>query len=409
MKKFLLPLATASILFSTSCKKEVEPQPPTPPKQLEVVWKTRTVPEFNGNTTNSLTPFLYGNEVVFSSWFNKKRGVGDRVIFLDTANGKLNRSWGDLSSTGYSEESVVHWGDYLLFGDQRRVECLNLLTGSTAWKGSVASTWTTIYVHNGFAYRGFPYDYQNGEYNSCRLKRTPVDANAWQTVYDFTRTDNFHPGFVGCGFGNLPNGDEVVVWKNWSFTASNSNRVDIFAYNLTADSLMWRNTDFRKYGSVSALKVVGDAVYGSLSQNMFAVDLASGKTLWQQDFSGQKLSLPISDPLFHVQGSYVIVKGPSDELIYVRKNYGTIWKVVYNVPQISEGYSYFENKLFGIGGSISIIDIATGVNLLKGYDQSNVTTHSWHHANSRITIDPIRRVFYCHDGVYAYCIKIPDL
>jgi hypothetical protein len=64
-----------------------------------------------------------------------------------------------------------------------------------------------------------------------------------------------------------------------------------------------------------------------------------------------------------------------------------ILKAIFTVPELG----------------ISIINIASGENLLADYDQSMF--ESW---NSGITIDPDRRVFYCHDGEYAYCIKIPD-
>jgi hypothetical protein len=282
-----------------------------------------------------------------------------------------------------------------------------MVTGNTQWSGNVSDERPYIYANNGYIYRGFPYGYENGQYNSSRLKRTLAGSNAWETVYDFTRTDNYRPGFIGCGFGTLPNGNEVVVWKNWSVTPGNSNRTDIFAYNLTADSLMWRNTDFNVPANVLPLKVVNGVVYGLIHASAIAIDLVSGITLWEQDFSGQNTSLPnqfYGQSDFYIQSSYVYVKGPSDEFFILRKNNGTVWKIVQDIPSIDDKYTYFEGKLWGAGDGISAIDLSTGEDLLKDYKQ--IHDNSW---RSSITIDPLRRVMYCHDGVYAYCIKIPDL
>jgi hypothetical protein len=98
---------------------------------------------------------------------------------------------------------------------------------------------------------------------------------------------------------------------------------------------------------------------------------------------------------------YIICQ--THDFFVLRKNNGTIWKAQ-QAPSIYDKYTYFEGKLWGAGDGISAIDLATGEDLLKGYQQ--IHNDNWY---SAITIDPLRRVMYCHDGVYAYCIKIPDL
>jgi glucose dehydrogenase len=170
---------------------------------------------------------------------------------------------------------------------------------------------------------------------------------------------------------------------------------------------MWRNTDFNVPANVLPLKVVNGVVYGLIHASAIAIDLVSGITLWEQDFSGQNTSLPnqfYGQSDFYIQSSYVYVKGPSDEFFILRKNNGTVWKIVQDIPSIDDKYTYFEGKLWGAGDGISAIDLSTGEDLLKDYQQ--IHDDSW---RSSITIDPLRRVMYCHDGVYAYCIKIPEL
>jgi hypothetical protein len=382
--KMIVSFSTLLVLLAC-CKEPATPKPPIPPKQLVVLWKTPIIPQNATSGTLGMTPVLFGSEVIFNSEYGLD-GTGETVLFFDTADGSLNRTWKGLSGSIYTRETVAHSGNYLLFGEQTSVDCLNMVTGNTQWSGNVSDERPYIYANNGYIYRGFPYDYQNGQYNSCRLKRTPAGSNSWQTVYDFTRTDNYRPGFIGCGFGTLPNGDEVVVWKNWSLTPSNSERTDIFAYNLTADSLMWRNTDFKEGASVEPLKVVNGVVYGLLITRAIAVDLISGATLWQQDFSDQQTTFPLNfltSSDFYIQGSYVYVKGQSDELFVLRKNNGTIWKVIQDSPGIYSKYTYFEGKLFAARDGIGAVDLNTGEDLLKGYEQPSSRLFY-----SDITIDP---------------------
>jgi hypothetical protein len=394
--------------LALACCKEPTPTPPPPAtKKLEVVWKTLLVPNENSTfRTIAMTPILYGDEVIFNTEYTIN-GNPAPVLFLDTANGQIKRTWSGLSGGPYNRNIVAHEGDYLLFGELTTVDCLNLNTAATAWSSNVPLLFPDLYVSNGYVYRGFPFNPIGNQYNSCALMRTSVSTLAWDTVYSFTTTDDYKPSFTGYGSGILPNGDEVVVWKSWSRKLNTQqHRADIFAYNLTADSLMWRNTDLKDDANTIPLKVENSIVYGLIKREAIAIDLATGSTIWRQDFSDQNPTFPLFFAIddFYISMNHMIIKGPSDELFYLAKTTGKVVKTVQDMPTNYDRYAYFEGKLFGAGTEISIIDIASGENLLKDYDHSEF--ESW---NSGITIDPDRRVFYCHDGEYAYCIKIPDL
>jgi hypothetical protein len=113
--------------------------------------------------------------------------------------------------------------------------------------------------------------------------RTAVSSLAWDTVYSFTATDDYKPSFTGYGSGTLANGDEVVVWKSWSTKINTTEeRADVFAYNLTADSLMWRVSGFMEGAMTVPLQVQDGVVYGTLEHSAIAIDLATGNMLWQQ-------------------------------------------------------------------------------------------------------------------------------
>jgi hypothetical protein len=395
----------ASVLLA--CCKDQNPVPPrtAEPKQLEVVWKTLLVPTENSTVgTLAMNPILYGGEVLFNSDYTLN-GVHAPVLFLDTADGSVKRTWSGLSGDAYTSSTVVETNGYLVFGELTKVDCLNMASATTQWKSTVPLLFPRLMAKNGYVYRGFPFNPIGNQYNSCALMRTAVSSLAWDTVYSFTATDDYKPSFTGYGSGTLANGDEVVVWKSWSRKLNTQqHRAEIFAYNLTADSLMWRNSEFLDHANTIPLQVENGVVHGLIRTSAFAIDLATGNTLWRRDFNSINGDVQFAALPFHLDGNYMLVQSQNvDKLYYLNKITGKLIREI-DVPYRYDRFAYFEGKLFGAGIGLGIIDIASGENLADKYDQS-VFRRWW----SGITIDPDRRVFYCHDGEYAYCIKIPDL
>jgi hypothetical protein len=392
-------------LMLACCKEPTNTTPPPARKQLEVKWKTLLVPSANSTLrTIAMTPILYNGEVIFNSEYTLN-GIEAPVVFLDTADGTIRRTWNDHSGGPYNRNTVAFSGIHLIFGEQRKVDCLNLLSASTAWKSSVNISYPMLHEHKGYLYRAIEFNPIGNQYNSSALMRTAVSSLDWNTVYSFTTTDDYKPSFTGYGSGTLANGDEVVVWKNWSTKINTTEeRADVFAYNLTADSLMWRVSGFMEGAMTVPLQVQDGVVYGTLEHSAIAIDLATGNMLWQRDLKAVNSLILFAVLPFHLDGNFMLVQSRSvNTLFYINKNTGSIARQV-DVPSRYDRFAYFEGNLYGAGSKISIINIASGENLLADYDQSMF--ESW---NSGITIDPDRRVFYCHDGEYAYCIKIPDL
>jgi hypothetical protein len=401
----MIILTILTTLLVSCCREPVSPPPPTAAPQLEVIWKTLLVPEENTTfRTIAMTPVLYNDAIIFNTDYTIN-GIEAPVLFLDTADGSIKQTWNDLQGDSYNHETVVKSGNYLAFGDLTTVDCLNLQNATTAWKSSVALQYPFLHAANDYLCRGFPSDPTGNLYNTATIRRTPVDILNWQNVYSFTTTDDYKPSFTGYGSGTLANGDEVVVWKNWSTKINTTEeRADVFAYNLTADSLMWRVSGFMEGAMTVPLQVQDGVVYGTLEHSAIAIDLATGNMLWQLDLKAVNSLILFAVLPFHLDGNFMLVQSRSvNTLFYINKNTGSIARQV-DVPSRYDRFAYFEGNLYGAGSKISIINIASGENLLADYDQSMF--ESW---NSGITIDPDRRVFYCHDGEYAYCIKIPDL
>lgn len=394
------------LLTALACCEEPPQPPPTGPKKLEVVWRTPIVPDPELNHTIAMNPVLYDSVVVFNSEFTLN-GYEAPVMFMDTADGTILDYWSDYSDGpfAYSAESMAFENEFLFLCGQRSVDCINMDTRQTQWHGPVADNGPFIYTNDGYLYRGIEYNGQNPMNNSAAVMRTPVGQMNWDTVYAFDRTDNFKPGFDSMGFGKLPNGNDVVVWKNRSITGS-ADRTDIFAFNLTADTLLWRNMDFEESSGIIPLKVEDGVVYGLLQHNAVAIDLATGNTIWNTDFRNVNTSIPIQffGGDFHIEGDRILIKSQSDELVVLKKSNGTVnWMVQDLSYGMNDRFTYFEGKLFFADNDLIIIDVTTGERLVP----ENRVEHLGD-VRSRIVIDPIRRVMYMHNGQEAMCIRIPD-
>lgn len=386
------------------CKEDPLPPPPTGPQKLDVVWSTPLVPEGSFSGALAMNPVLYNDLVVFNTdrQFN---GHNSPVMFLDTGDGTILDYWSSHSDGPflYTAEDMAHEGAYLFLGGQRSVDCINMQSRQTQWQGSIADNTPQIYVNNGFVYRGILYNGLSPN-NSAAIMRSPVDQLAWDTVYAFDRTDNYKPGFDSMGFGTLANGDEVVVWKNRSYTGS-SDRTDIFAFNLTADTLLWRNTDFMEGSGIVPLKIEDGVVYGLLRHNAVAIDLESGNTLWSQDFASLNptLTFQFFGGDLYLGDGVMIIKSASDEVVGVNTSNGDIEWILQDHPYgFNDRFTYFEGKLFYSAHQLVICDALTGDLLI---DESQVEHLG--EVRSRIVIDPIRRVMYMHNGYEALSVKIP--
>jgi outer membrane protein assembly factor BamB len=121
----------------------------------------------------------------------------------------------------------------------------------------------------------------------------------------------------------------------------------IFAYNLTADSLMWRNSEFLDHANTIPLQVENGVVYGLIRTSAFAIDLATGNTLWRRDFNSINGDVQFAALPFHLDGNYMLVQSQNvDKLYYLNKITGKLVREI-DVPYRYDRFAYFEGKLFG--------------------------------------------------------------
>ncbi|NVK05663.1 MAG: PQQ-binding-like beta-propeller repeat protein [Flavobacteriia bacterium] len=399
------------IIFASSilacCRPEVLDSPPiqSDKDKFEVIWKVSIT---NGLYSISMDPLLFQDMVVINSEY-PLHGEHAPVMFLDTVDGSIEHLWSATPNQidSYGDYQAAVDGDFLMLGSHLRIDCMNMSTRQTNWVATMELNSPYIYANNGFVYRGIMHTWHNGRNKGASLMRASVSTGEWDTVYTLVQTGRYAPFFDAVGFGNLSNGDEVIVWKNRSEHTSQPDITEILAYNLTADSLMWRNRDHEVGSTIQPVQIYQGRVYAMLYDRMIALDLMTGKTIWNQDFSSRNFTLPqfFSEGEFYIDQNRMVVKGPNKEILIVGLHSGVLANVIDNEHYgIHDPFAYFEGKLFfGNDAGLSVIDAYTGESLIETRQVEHLGD-----IKCQILIDPARRVLYTHDGYYLYCVKIPE-
>ena len=401
----LFSFSALCMLAFLSCSKESNKLLPPAPivESLEIVWRRPIVPDPALNYTISMNPVLHGAYVVFGTEYVLD-GVVAPVLFMDTATGEVRKYWNDYSNgpDAFDSEGTLKEGRYLLLRKSSSIDCIDLESVQTQWQSNAVSGLPNLYAKDGFIYATA--DYNNGRSNA--IMRTPVDQLAWDTVYAFTKTDRYMPDFIAFGFGTLANGDQVIVWKNRNWGSGYGWITDIFAFNLTADSLMWRNRDLDINSGIIPLKIDEGVVYGLVRNRAFAMELATGSLLWDQNVNqlvGPTLSMEFFNGDLHIGPDHVVIMGQSDELAALRKqDGGLVWKREDNGFGMEDRFTYFEGKLFFPSEGLRIVDAQNGGALI-----SQTLSEEIDKIESRIIVDGQRRVMYFHTGREAFCVRIP--
>jgi len=391
-------------LAISSCKTRSNQNDPSKNVDVfQILWKT---PITNGPAVLGLNPILFDSVVIMNTEYEI---YDDKValIFFDNTNGEVIDTWSDYIDgvAVYTSSSYYNKGEYLVLQTMHSTDCINLATRQRQWAS------TTNVRQSAFIYgnNGFVYTCQYSGEKTASVLRSPIDQNNWETIYSFTANGKMSPFFDGIGFGSLPNGDEIVLWQNRTRTPID--RMEVFAFNITADSLLWRNRDFLDFEVPFPPKVYNGKVYGPLNDGLYCLDLETGETLWTRGYNSvfDHNYLPWAANYIGFYNDQLIVHGYGSKVLYLSPKDGSIFKAVDGYPNgHGEGdYSYYQGKLyFSAAAQLVITDIATGENLATPAKLGELNDIE---IRSSITIDPETGKLYFQDGYYLYCVKQPKV
>jgi outer membrane protein assembly factor BamB len=395
------------LLLIISCKKPDDnfSKPPASlnENKLEIIWSSDLLP--NGAESLSITPILYGKSAIYTC-YGKSDSIENAVLFFNKKTGSLEEhiNLQGINAAIFGWESEVALNSKIYFSRGKRLNIIDMATRSLHWHGAIPSGSTQIYAINNYLYRatqpsGVP-SFENA------IERS-TNGQTWERVFKQTSLDGNAGSFDCITKAELPNGDELILFKrgSWNFDSAQG-RMDLFCYNLTADSLMWRNIGVEDAGNgVMPMQVLDSVIYAPGAEHFFAVNLYSGQVIWEFDYGAHSGGDNVGYGDFFINGDRLLLKPSGEHLLVFNRHSG---QIIHN--RLGMGYSmpgrftHFEGKLFYIGDKeLKIVDDYDGRSLLPSIRQDHLGN-----LDEGVTIDPQTRLMYLTTFHKALCVRLPE-
>jgi len=200
-----------------------------------------------------------------------------------------NRNTGELKWR-YSNE-LGYVGTMNLYGGQiigqtwNTVFSLNKKTGEEIKRSSISNI--TAKTSEGYVLKDYYYSTRGSRSRSTCIRSHVDDFENWEEVYEITQAeiDGYEPNTVSYNlWDHSETGDEILVFQHRM--AFPDGRIDLMAYNLTADSVFWWHKDLDEGGNSNQKQITisqGRAYFQGTSK-LRCFDIASGDLIWETHY-----------------------------------------------------------------------------------------------------------------------------
>ncbi|MGB0850266.1 MAG: PQQ-binding-like beta-propeller repeat protein [Bacteroidia bacterium] len=361
--------------------------PPEPTKEGNpIVWKTA----LNSDDLTS-SPLYYNGMVIFSQ--------EDIARAFDATTGEM--IWETpINARPIDFEGTFLLGDKVIFSEHRKVYVLCSATGEIIWQDELAQGQGGVCHIDGYIYKA-TYDFDRNKYSS--LYRYDINTGIKEKVFTLTRGEfdqDHSPSLHMPVKWTSSVGDDLLVMQNRSFGWSSTmeSKMDILAWNLTADSMEWyRNLD--GFSSTARPAIDGDNVYFYGDHHAYCIDPATGETRWKY-FIGDGPEDDFNTANIIIVKDKLIVKPDNSDIHAVDKETGKrIW---FNAETEAMPFMLTERNdtIWFSSGGVWGVDANTGEKVIDDWKGSR--SGSWifpiaHH--------PSNGLIYTTDGDFLYCLN----
>ncbi len=404
MKKIILFI---NVLFLFACTKDIniEPSKPEPciyncpvETKLKVVWQEPLAPDTLD--VGAETPIVYKNDVIFNKQFH---GPYDVLVKRNGQTGHKIWGWEDPINiqSAASITNAKEYNEKLFVGTWDDVYCINMDNGQTVWETHVCCGEPGIGQFENYIFHGHTSD------DTEFLVRTDVNFGVWDTIFSITEKDNYIPNIESLTGWTHPSGDKILIFQNRQHIPfPYDGKIDLYAYNMTADSVLWMLDDIIPRGNSSLDHPVidGSRIYFRGVGKILCINALKGGIVWEQEdiewgnngslnIVGNKVVMNISD--FQVLDAHLGDVIKTIELDGAGNNSDMV---------VHDGVAYFTS---GGDGRLHAIDISSGVQIWDEYSPNRTNKRSASFATGGVDINPELGYLYTNDGYFAMCIELP--
>lgn len=417
--KIIVVILTVCVLFAQAgCKKDpILPKPiPEDPYRtiLDVKWKRL----FHSDTLvyYFLDPYFFGDNVGFCTEMNAF-GVGELgLVAFHKSTGERHPAWKNDPANMVDGADITDWriagtsANIGVLTDRRRLYAYDLSSGQLLWKHDHSP----FSGNHRFDKLGTDilHTYGPGALSQSWLKIGLFKAETGSKRDLLTlHIENNYEFYImtPATFYSSVNDTILLFLKNgWNFSLVDG-IVDAYAYNLTADTLMWVSKDIEVNGNATTYTplVAQNKVVFQCNRSIHCFDIFTGQMLWEHEFTDMGFA---ASPNLYADGK-VFARSHSDEVIAFDLNSGQIlWKTPKNYGVNTGGsMDYYKGKLY-----LTAIDMRNGniPDLLFCLD-ANTGTLLWKDCpiwlgglSDGIIIDQTTGYLYCNNGAYIFCIDL---
>ena len=291
-----MSIVLSTMLLAPACKEEPDIQPPVKEydSRLDIKW----IKWFTEDSAGAyfLDPQFYGDYVVFGTTMpvgdNGKEGLG----VFNKLTGKKHPNWDeyypDLTPTSSNDlldlKTCGQWNQIAVMTNMLSIESWDLSTGTHLW----SDVYNPDHGQYPMAvYHGIPYvPYESASRKWGKIDRYDPLTGAKENLVHIPWEQDYSITMHAPALWINRKKDTIMLFATSSINYLNlQGRANVYAYNITADTFLWRNNNIDSTGNAESEPpiVVGDRVIFRCISTMHCYDIPSGKLLWVYDFDNK--------------------------------------------------------------------------------------------------------------------------
>ncbi|MDD2636875.1 MAG: PQQ-binding-like beta-propeller repeat protein [Bacteroidales bacterium] len=352
MTKMTIYIYLFSIIFSIGCKKPpIDPPPPVENTKtnLSVVWQN----VFYSDSTAAYfhDPYFSNEYVAFCSYqlvgvSNINAGIG----VYNKETGVKHTLWNNEPGSTFNMTGISDWkicgqnNNLAAFCNGSAVKCYDINDGSEIW----SITDDFLPRINDFG----PYLYcsdVSANRTNANLYRIELETGAKTRLFTAYKTNGYEPSLESYSGWISPWGDSILIFQNrqWNFPIGDG-RVDIYAYNLKADTVLWIIEDISTDGNSSIQKpnIVGNCLFFQGIKSQHCIDLIGGEVVWEHQYENAGFA---SVENLYADGK-LFARSQDNLIAYDAQTGTTLWKIdnTYGL-QTGGRMGYYQGNIFLTG------------------------------------------------------------
>lgn len=378
---------------------------------MPVIWYVPLLPDTLH--AHGMTPFMYNNLVITGGekvWGSEPWQL--RVFDKLTGEQVFSYTIGigfDCQTMPQDEMHIVQLNNKLVFCCSDAVMCFNLDSYSFDWiTNSNGNSSITNFGETIFQTR------DDGSYPTLKstLMKTNINTGIWDSVFSVEKEDIYDESLFHPALQIDETGDSILVFQSrgWAWdTTGVGGRVNLYCYNMSKDSLLWKINNIEPNGIGSTLNplIVNSKVYFPSYRTLYCLSLQTGELLWSRSFEkfgeyfrGCNIKYYLNQLIVKPSGDYIYSISPEDGSI--------IWETEDNAGNPSE-LEFYDEKIYYTSSNLYCVNAVSGkLNWAEPhpeYIEGNYLSDSQFHES--VAIDSINSLIFVSDNWFFYCYSLP--